>query len=60
VAGLRAAPGNGRLHYLLGRAYVLEGRSPSSARAEYLAALTSDEDDVVRAAHAALRTLDTH
>jgi tetratricopeptide (TPR) repeat protein len=55
--GLRAVPGDGRLHFLLGRTYQLEGRDAASARAQYVAALDSDEDVVVRAARSALGAL---
>jgi tetratricopeptide (TPR) repeat protein len=57
AAGLRAVPGSGRLHYLLGRTYQLERKPATATRAEYAAALASDEDVVVRAAHDALRAL---
>ncbi len=57
--GLRADPRNGRLHFLLARAYELEGRPAIAVRGEYAAALTSDEDVVVQAANEALRTLTT-
>ena len=57
AAGLRAVPADGRLHYLLARAYQLEGKPVASTRSEYAAALGSDEDVVVRAAHEALLTL---
>jgi tetratricopeptide (TPR) repeat protein len=56
-SGLRVAPADGRLHFLLGRAYQLEGKPVPLIRAEYRAALTSDEDVVVRAAHDALGAL---
>jgi len=56
TAGLRAAPDDGRLHFLLARAYELEGH-PAAARSEYVVALRSDEEVVVRAAQSQLRTL---
>jgi tetratricopeptide (TPR) repeat protein len=52
--GLRADPRNGRLHFLLARAYELEERPAATVRAEYTAALGSDEEVIVRAADDAL------
>jgi tetratricopeptide (TPR) repeat protein len=57
--GLRADPSNGRLHFLLARTYELEKRPAASVRAEYTAALASDEEVIVRAANDALHVLAT-
>lgn len=56
LAGLVADPDNGRLHYLLGNAYESEAKL-GPAQAQYQAALSSDENDVVQAARAALQAL---
>jgi tetratricopeptide (TPR) repeat protein len=58
--GLRADPDDGRLHYLLGEALRRQGAPLAAVRREYLAALASDEDTVVRAARDALRALATN
>jgi tetratricopeptide (TPR) repeat protein len=55
-AGLAAAPGSGRLHYLLGNAYRSEGKF-ALAEQQFKSALSGDETDVVNAARAALATL---
>jgi tetratricopeptide (TPR) repeat protein len=55
-AGLVVAPGNGRLHYLLGETYRSQGKV-GPARAQFESALTSDESEVVNAARAALSSL---
>lgn len=57
LAGLRAVPDDGRLHYLLARAYQLEGKSVALTRAQFVAALSSDEEIVIHAAQAQLRSL---
>jgi tetratricopeptide (TPR) repeat protein len=57
LAGLRAVPEDGRLHYLLARTYQLEGKSLALTRAQFVAALSSDEEIVIHAAQAQLRTL---
>lgn len=56
-AGLVADPDNGRLHYLLGSAYESQGKLVP-AQEQYQAATSSDESDVVQAAHAALQALE--
>jgi tetratricopeptide (TPR) repeat protein len=56
LSGLVADPDNGRLHYLLGNAYEIEGKL-APAQAQYQAATSSDETDVVQAARAALQAL---
>lgn len=56
LSGLVADPDNGRLHYLLGNAYETEGKL-EPAQAQYQAATSSDETDVVQAARAALEAL---
>ena len=56
-AGLVAAPGDGRLHFLLARAYQIGGKPAAETRAQYVAALSSDEEMVVRAARSALGSL---
>jgi protein O-GlcNAc transferase len=55
-AGLRAAPGDGRLHYLMAETYRFEGRT-DLARLQFRAALNSDEPVVVNAARKDLRAI---
>ena len=55
--GLYAAPDNPRLHFLLAQTFQLERKPVALTRAEYQAALSSDDARVVRAAREALDTL---
>ncbi len=56
LKGLSIAPGDGRLHYLLGVTYSAQGKR-ELARAEYRRATGSDEPDVARAASRDLTSL---
>lgn len=53
LSGLVGNPDNGRLHFLLGTTYRSEDK-PELANAQFRAALTSDDAQVVTAARAAL------
>lgn len=55
-SGLRAAPADGRLHYLLAETYRNEGRSVQ-ARTEYDAAIKSGDGEVQTAARKDLQSL---
>ncbi|GAC1541385.1 MAG: hypothetical protein NVS3B16_04830 [Vulcanimicrobiaceae bacterium] len=55
LKGLSVAPGDGRLHYLLGATYRQQGKRELALR-EYRRAVASDEPDVARAASRDLRS----
>jgi tetratricopeptide (TPR) repeat protein len=56
LAGLTAAPGNGRLHFLLGSTYRAQGKM-TQAHTQYESALAADDADVVNAARDAIRAM---
>jgi tetratricopeptide (TPR) repeat protein len=56
LKGLSVSPGDGRLHYLLGVAYAVQGKR-ELALAQYRAATTSDEPEVAAAASRDLSAL---
>ena len=56
LAGLVAAPGNGRLHFLLGSTYRAQGKV-AQAHTQYESALSADDAEVVNAARDAITAM---
>jgi tetratricopeptide (TPR) repeat protein len=56
LAGLVAAPGNGRLHFLLGSTYRAQGKV-AQAHTQYESALSADDVEVVNAARDAISAM---